>query len=383
MCWRGHLLHLTPRQIADLRNRSPETIKAQSKAILRKAGCARMPDVLQLCAGIAYLLEACPEPAEGGETWTAPRRDMHVLARPGERQAAYYDYGGGGRAVLFVHGFIQGPFFTRRFLDAADRAGLRLICPSRPGFGHSSPSSSRRDFDETAAADAVAVLTSLGVTECVVAATQGGASHAFRVARLLGPHVRGMVLAACGVPIDEARHLPHMDPQTRLAAVATKHAPSLMAVMTRLAVAAHRRRGIEAFLRRHWETSPADAKLLDDPSHLRIQTDGIRHIVQQGAEAWVRCGSAAMADWTQDADAVAAPKLWLHGARDTMMGVCFVEEFASAPGRGAFERVEDAGANLIHEHPELAVARIAAMWGGGQVGILEPAVGSCPPASDL
>lgn len=359
----GHLLHMSPRQIADLRGRSPETIKAQSKAILRKAGCARMPDVLQLCAGIAYLLEACPDPAPAQESFIAPRRDMRLVPRPGGRSLAVYDYGAGSRPVLFIHGFIQGPYFTRRFLDAASGAGLRLICPSRPGFGHSSPSASRRDFDATAAADAVAALDSLGVGECVVAATQGGASHAFRAARLLGPRVRGMLLAACGVPIDEARHLDHMDPQTRLAAAATRHAPSLMGVMTRLGIAAHRRSGgIEAFLRRHWSTSPPDLALLDDPEHLRIQCDGIRHIVQQGSEAWVRCGSAAMADWTADAAAVTAPRLWLHGARDTIMRASFVEEFAAREGRGRFELVAEAGVNLIHDCPELAVARIAEMW---------------------
>lgn len=365
----GYLLHLSPRQIADLRGRSPETIKAQSKAILRKSGCARMPDVMQLCAGIAYLLKAGPEVSDEEETWATPLREMHVLARPGGRQAAYYVYGAGSRPVLFVHGFIQGPFFTRRFLDAAAAADLRLICPSRPGFGHSSPSRSRRDFDETAAADAAAVLDSLGAGSCVIAATQGGASHAFRAARLLGHRVRGMLLAACGIPIDETQHLAHMDSQTRLAAIATRHAPSLMAVMTRLGIAAHRRPGgVEAFLRRHWSSSPPDALLLDDPEQLRIQEDGIRHIVRQGPETWVRCGSSAMADWTADADAVSAPKLWLHGERDTMMGAHFVEAFVSAPGRGAFEAVANAGANLIHEHPELAAARIAAIWDARDVG---------------
>ncbi|MEB3269958.1 MAG: hypothetical protein VKJ09_15565, partial [Leptolyngbya sp.] len=158
----GHLNNLSVREIAGLRGRSPETIKAQTKAILRKGGCGRISDVVQLCASIAYLLRSYDgQPAaEENPGWQAPRENMGTLCRQG-RSVAYYAYGSGERQVVFLHGLIHGPFLSDSFIRCATANRLTIICPSRPGFGFTSPAR-KAGHTETALEDTLALIEGLG-----------------------------------------------------------------------------------------------------------------------------------------------------------------------------------------------------------------------------
>lgn len=358
----GYLNNLSAKQIAEQRHRSPETIKVQSKAILRKTGCARMPDVLQLSASIAYLLRL-HAPATDNETrelWSAPRRDMQLLPLNTGRETAFYVFGEGERTVMFVHGLIQGPFFTERFLTAAVRASIRLVCPSRPGFGFTSAARSRDMYESIVVQDALTVADHMSLDRLVVASTKVGASHACRIATALGDRAAGLAMIAAGVPVFNDRNLAHMDAQTRLASVAARYAPSMMGLMTRLGIATYRRRGVDAFLRNYLAASPRDLTLMDDPEIRAILAHGVYHVVQQGPDAWVRDSASSMAGWEPDHRAVRLPQLWLHGDDDRVMSAEAVADYLAGTPDCTLEVIPDAGMQLIHEHPERVIDRLLA-----------------------
>lgn len=358
----GYLRNLSQKDIAARRGRALETVKGQSKSILRKTGCARMADVVHLSASIAYLMRQLPEAAPTAirEPWTTPRENLSFLGRPGNRQLAWYQIGTGATPVLFVHGFIQGPFFTAAFRDALDAHGLRLIAPSRPGFGYTSPSASRRDFNQTTAEDAAALLQHLNIPRAPLFIHQGGSSHGFRLARALGDRCSGLFVLDGGVPIDERVHIPHMDRQTRYAAMASRHAPSLMKMTVSVGMPVFRARGTRAFLEAQYAQSPLDLKTLGDPELLRIQSEGLYHIIEQGAEAWVRDGAAAMADWSADLDAVTARQLWLQPRECRIIGAQDVAAVMRGRAGVTFEIVENAGSNILHTQARSIAARLAA-----------------------
>lgn len=358
----GYLNNLTGREVAELRGRSPETVKVQVKAILRKTGCPRMHEVIQLSASIAYLLRLHePAGAEPRSLWAAPTRNMRVLKRPGQREAAFYVDGDGSRTVLFFHGLIQGPYYTNRFLKAAQAADLRIVSPSRPGFGFSTAAKSRAAFNATVVEDAVAILDNLGAGKVLLAATKVGASHACRTATALGDRATGLVMAAAGVPVFNEDNLAQMDAQTRLASVLARYAPSMLGLTARLGIAAYRRKGgARAFLRNYLQESRRDLALLDDPETARILDDGVYHVVQNGAEAWVRDSISSMAGWEPDYLAVKVPRFWVHGDDDRIMTAAAVADYVEP---SQFELFEDAGMHLIHEHPEKVAAVLARMAG--------------------
>ncbi|MEQ9506724.1 MAG: alpha/beta fold hydrolase [Hyphomonas sp.] len=366
----GYLAGLSQKDIADQRGRSLETVKGQSKHILRKTGCARMSDVVQLSASIAYLMRQLPEAADppSAETWSTPKDGLSVLARPRGRQLAWYTVGEGTRTVLFVHGYLQGPFFTQQFLSGLAEADVQLVAPSRPGFGYSSPSRSRADFDQTVVEDAIALVDHLGLEQVSLCIHQGGSSHGFRIARALGERLGGMLVIGGGIPIDERRHLSHMDPQTRFAAMATRHAPSVMKMVMSVGLPVYRRRGTRAFLEAQFARSPGDLATLADPDLLKAQSEGLYHAVEQGGEAWVRDGSAAMADWSGDLESVTAPQTWLQAADCSIISAQDVAGRMANLPHVSFRIIESHGTNLLHTAPELVCAHLAGLSGPDQGG---------------
>lgn len=351
----GYLGGLGQKEIADQRGRALETIKGQSKTILRKTGCSRMSEVVQLSASIAYLFRQLPEPAgeEGAEIWSTPRAGLSFLSRPGGRQLAWYRAGSGQRPVLFLHGYLQGPFFTPQFLAALAAVDVHLVAPSRPGFGYTSPSRTRADFDRTVVEDALALIEHLGLTQVSLCIHQGGASHGFRIARALGNRLGDILMIGGGIPIDERRHLAHMDPQTRFAAMATRHAPSVMKMVMSVGLPVYRRRGSRPFLEAQYARSPLDLATLNDPELMKVQAEGLYHAVEQGGEAWVRDGASAMADWSEDLEAIRTPQVWLQAAECSIISARDVAERMASQPHVSFEILEGHGSNLLHTAPDL------------------------------
>lgn len=357
----GFLNHQSQKTIAEQRNISIETVRDHSRAILYKTNSARMADVVQLCASIAYLLRQSSRaaPVDALAQWKTPPDNMMLLPRPGERTLAWYQYGEGATPVIFVHGYVEGPYFPARFLTEMAAMDVRLICPSRPGYGHSSPSSSRKDFDSTAVADALALVGSLGLEKLTVIAHQGGTSHAFRIAHALGSRVQSLLMIDGGIPIDEKRYLAHMNELARIGAVTSKHAPSVMSMLINIGLPVYKRRGVERFLRDYHKASPLDLASLEDPETMRLCAFGCFHSLEQGGEVWVRDGASAMADWEADFDALAAPQFWLHPRHCPVMGAEFVEQYLARKKEQAVEIVPDSAFNILYAQPEVVASFIS------------------------
>ena len=351
----GFLHRHSQKTIAKQRAISVETVRDHSRAILQKTNCLRMADVVQLCASIAYLLRqtARADNADALRQWKTPTDNMALLPRPGGRTLAWYDHGQGKTAVLFVHGYIEGPFFSERFLAGMAAMDVRLICPSRPGYGYSSPSSARKDFDSTTVSDAVALVDSLGLKKLTVVAHQGGTSHAFRIAHALGERTQCLVMIDGGIPIDEKRYLAHMNEFARIGAVTTKHAPSVMRMLMNIGLPIYKKRGIARWLHDYHKGSPLDLSSLNDPEVMRLCAFGCFHSLEQGSEAWVRDGASAMADWEADFDALTVPHYWLHPRHCPVMRSDFVEQYLARKKRGTVEIVPDSAFNILYTQPEI------------------------------
>ena len=117
-------------------------------------------------------------------------RVMEVLVRDGDT---------GSRAVLWFTGTPGGAIPDEDLAEQADRYGLRLIQPLRPGYGHSSPRPGRRvvDFAE----DVDHVLQHYGVTEVITMGASGGGPHSLAMAAAL-PQCRASGVLVTVAPRD-------------------------------------------------------------------------------------------------------------------------------------------------------------------------------------
>ena len=352
---------LSQSDVAKRCNRSLETVRSQSKSILRKTGCARISDVVQIAAGLAYLLKQdLPTPARTDSTlsWQTPKDGVATLARPNNRTLAYYLRGSGKRDALFLHGFLQGPFFTPTFVRLLDEADTRLVCPSRPGFGYTSKSASRSDYEKTAVEDALALLDELSIDQTVLVCHQMSTNHAFRLIAAAPDRFRAMVMVSASPPLDDAC-LKQMDTLVRIAAAAARYTPSVLKLMNEIGIHSHRRNGgPEAFLRSRYKNSPLDLAALDDASLAQPQLDGVFHYIEQGSETLVRDGAACMADWSKLFVDSGCPQLWVHGAKCQTMPVEIVREMVETRLKARFDIVADTSTNLIHQRPDIIVSAI-------------------------
>ncbi|MGJ8564452.1 MAG: alpha/beta fold hydrolase [Alphaproteobacteria bacterium] len=365
---RGTLMGLSQKDMAQERDRSVDTIKSQAKSVLRKAGCAKMGDLLHLSTSIAYVISlsesmgsdnALPD-TRYDEEWSVPTENMSSVSLKDSRVLTYYEYGPiSGRPVLFIHGFVQGPFFTRKMLQTLNEHNLRIIAPCRPGFGYCSPSPTRGDFDQTVIDDTQFLLGHLGVTEpLLLAAHQGGVSHAFRIAKRLENQISSMLMIGAGIPITP-EHIKILEPQTQLAAVATRHAPSIMKMTMSMGLKAYKKRGAEAFLKQQFLKAPDDLKTLQNAELLQIQKWGCYFMTQQGVETFMRDGLAAMADWSEDFDAAGAVQHWIHGKDCPVMGAEFVKDYIGSKTNYPVDIIEKAGFNVLHTEYALIAQTMA------------------------
>ena len=349
----GHLENKSPREIATDRGRSPETVKAQAKSILRKTGCVRMTDVARLAASISYLLRKMPDTdAPGLSDWMTPLGNLHQIIRVG-RKLAYYRHGAPASraAILFSHALIQGPFFAPAFLARLEAANVRLIAPSRPGYGYTSPPETEAGFEAAAIEDALAVLEAEGVRDVHIVGHQLGTSHAFRIANALGRRARSLILINGGIPLQE-KHLASMDRRVRFAAMATRHAPAIMKMTKLLAIRSFRKKGIREFLIDRYTESDWDMRALKMPGVMELHAQGTFHACEQDGIPFFLDEKSKHSDWTADAMAATCPQFWLQPEECSILDPDAVRSFVSGLRGARFETEPGAGAIMLYQRPE-------------------------------
>ncbi|WP_316014002.1 alpha/beta fold hydrolase [Roseobacter sp. HKCCA0434] len=359
---RGALAGERLSEIAARLGRSVETIRSQSKSLLARTGMARMADLVLLASSAACLSAertvAPPQP---------PRESLESLVRADGRRVTWRCFGpAGGTPFLFFHGLQLGPFLTPALERGLARENIRLIAPSRPGFGETAPSATDREFDRTVVEDALAVLESERIERFIVLGHQGGGSHAFRTVAALGDRVPGLLMISAGVPIDMTRHVPKMNAITRMAALAAKRTPALLDLLIRVGVHAYTRDadGPRRYLEYYFRNDPVDRASLDDPQVFAALRAGALHMIAQGPRTILRDGASAMADWTADFQAVTCRQLWLHGAHCPVMDARELEHYIRTHTNHPIEIAPDCGVHLLYDVPERAldVMRRAAAW---------------------
>ena len=124
-------------EIAALREVSINTVRAHIRGLLEKSDSKSQGDLVRssvfLIAQVQSLnvVSQALYPAED-----APADREARLILPSGRMISYREYGArDGRPVLYLHGMMAGPDLPESVKSDALRNGIRILAPSRPGFG--------------------------------------------------------------------------------------------------------------------------------------------------------------------------------------------------------------------------------------------------------
>lgn len=361
-------------EIAVRRKRSVGTIKAQANAILQKSGCANLNELAHLCTSIAYVIglsEAQAKQSKIESLLETPRQSLHMLRVDEGRQLAYYEYGDkNGQPVVYFHGYNQGPFFLDEMKLKFLKHGLRLIAPSRPSFGYTSPPLSHKKYAQTVTSDMLSLFKHLNLNKDVIILTHHeGNGFAFRLVKEIGQKIAGMVMMGGDIPITN-EHLPYMSKQVKMAAVALRHAPSIMRILVVLGVKNYGKHGINALMNKSYfdlGLRGDDLALIDDKTIRPILIEGLQHMLEQGPDTFMLEGQARMIDWTQDFNAVNCQQYWLQGEHCPIIQAQAVKNYVNGKTNHSINVVEGAGYNILFQAFDLILEKIVFMKSQGEM----------------
>jgi pimeloyl-ACP methyl ester carboxylesterase len=212
--------------------------------------------------------------------------DTHEVRLPDGRTLAYADVGDpAAPVVLTCVGTPDTRLVGRMAAADAERLGLRVLVPDRPGFGRSDPHPGRTLTDWPA--DAAALLDALGVERCAVAGGSGGGPYAIACGVLLADRVTAVALVAPAGPRTAPAH----------GFVPLAPGPLRERGETLARLAADDPAGLLAFLAPDQSDTDREGWAGMDPAEWELTLANLREAFRQGADAYVEDHMIVAGDW--------------------------------------------------------------------------------------
>jgi pimeloyl-ACP methyl ester carboxylesterase len=278
------------------------------------------------------------------DSFTESMREFD-LDLPDGRRLHVYDLGKtGNEVVLWQHGAGMRGVPPEPLVRHAARLGLRIVAFDRPGYSGSTPSPDRSVAD--GAADAFAVLDSLGLSRVATIGLSAGGMHALACAAL-APERIAAAATLCGPAPFGAPGLPWWD------GMAEANRAEFEAALTS-------RSELEARIATASEPNLDAFAVADLPAMSGEYWDWqLSAIDTSSIEGSIEDTMAAVHDWGVDIAGVATPVMVIHGRADSFVPVGHARWVAEACADSRLV-LQDGGHISTIPSGELALAWFAA-----------------------
>ena len=314
---RGVTLGLPLRDIANGRRRSRETVRTQVRSVLAKTETHSQAELVRVVLG---LMDVALIPHEGQgpapDLTALEPRPWHELRGADGRRLTWIEFGDPrGAGVLYMHldfGLTRWPAAAERM---AQQRGLRVIVPVRAGYGRTEPLPRGVDHLAGVAQDYATVLDHLRLKDCVVVPLGADLRFALQLAESRPDLVRGIVGAACQLPLKTAAQYERMDKWQRFILANARYAPKVLPFLVQAGFSLARRLGKEAFFRQVNGGSPADMEAFDRAE--------VRAAILEGSEVCLSKTWSAHAAFA--AECIGSEKDWSALVRTVKVPVCLYQ----------------------------------------------------------
>jgi pimeloyl-ACP methyl ester carboxylesterase len=282
-----------------------------------------------------------------------------TMRLPDGRVLAYEECGDpDGVPVVLAHGF-PGSRLEARVVDmAAGRAGVRLVCPDRPGFGRSDPQPGRRLADWPG--DVAALADELRLERFAVVGFSAGGPYAVACAVALAGRVTALGLVSSPGPLDRPGSTDGMTPLNRALFGGGRRAPIIARLIVSILARSARVEPARLAKRLATGMSDADGRTLADPAIGEAYAVAVREAFRHGSEGAVREASLLVHPWPYSADQITVPTAAWHGTADRNVPVSMARRLAESIPGCRLELIDDAGHLLFFERAEATLTTLRA-----------------------
>ncbi|WP_316013595.1 alpha/beta hydrolase [Roseobacter sp. HKCCA0434] len=353
--------------VAAARDRSVHTTRTQIKTILSKVGASDQRELFRIVSATMRTGDDTFRGAGGlSRRSTRAGYSTHVLDVGQGRKVELCRYGAEGGVPVF---FIQPttlPTPEPELARLAERAGLDIVSPWRPGSGRSTDRAAA-DGPHELSEDYLACIDQLGLDGIVVAGHCSGGLYAVALAARLGRRARGLLTVDTGAPLLGLDDIRRMQATPRRTFLGMRYAPGVMLAPHKM-VARRFFSGPEGEARvidYFYDSCPQEsARVASDPRYRALTRDNIAYSLEN-PERLVADVQRWAEDWTPLAERLPPdlPKRALLGALNGLFRVPALERWAQLHG-WTTDIVEDEGQLLIYGRPARLIDALVAVAGG-------------------
>lgn len=347
---------LAPEKIAKNRGVSINTIRSQLRGVLGKTNAWGIQDLVRICCNFSAHFHQMQKPliTDGSHAPEDKFIRECMLDLPDGRQLAFLDMGApDGEPILFFHSMISGPFITPFAAQACARRGIRVIAPSAPGYGKSSPYPGLMDteFVAIAVSDAARLLNHLKLAKVKVLGHILGAVLAQRFARDHPAIAEALCMVGYATHFEPA-YFDDMKAKQRIVGKTVLNARKALPFIVRASIGLMDTGDTSKMVKVIHDPNEHDWKDLRHPDILEVVVSGIRHCVEQGPEPFCQYVPISVSDWMQEGAELQCPVTLVHGQQDSMVTKKFYTPYIDAFPATKLICVEDGGKFLLYTHWE-------------------------------
>ncbi|TVQ23073.1 MAG: alpha/beta fold hydrolase, partial [Spirochaetaceae bacterium] len=352
--------------IADLRGRSLGTVRQQLKSITGKMG------VQTQLAAATIAASAAAAALSFGDRAGHPAGQLPVSGRQGplrtgsfsrgRRRVGWRQFGDqDGVPVLFLHGpsFGAGEYPEDRRL--AQRHGLNVYAPERPGYGRTDGHDPEEDVLTCQIRDACALLDQEKVERVTIIAHEVGLIPALAMARECPERVRGVLGVSAAPPFVKLEQIAVIPDHQSVFIEAARHAPWLAHLLIRLLIVQMRKLGPQEWVKVIFGDLEPDARVMHRPELLAGIVGSYSFYVNQLGQGFEQDLEMMHTDWSPLVADVPVPIRLLHGAENPTTPPQQLDIFRTLRPDIPIDLVERAGLTLAVSHPHLVYRALAEM----------------------
>lgn len=257
--------------IAQSRDRSPDTVRAQLKSIMSKTETRSQTELVRLTLSTMELAHSSAEetkdlPESSTGFGTLEPRPFYSIFLPDNRRLDYLILGDpAGKPLVFFpldYGLVRWPASAEA---EAKRRGIKIIVAVRPGYGGSTPVPKGTPHIAQVVDDIDYLLGTLDMTRAPFL-TLGGDSF-IAMAYFAAYPERMSALIACGgvLPLTRPEQYERMDKWHRFILAGARYTPHLLPFMVKAGFALARRLGKRGFIHAVYGKSKADVATFEIP----------------------------------------------------------------------------------------------------------------------